>query len=243
MRDENYYKNSNYYTESQKIVTNILKYRYDVIPDLKNKAKIIYNLCINKFLKDKLKAKLNTTFLLLKLAEKFFTIEYYMSLIESEESNKRDNKFKINFFIVKDYFSNFEEEFNIYFFTDLKKKIDNMFYYSIIKLKEKYKMNNHLAINKKISKKIIIEISKSNFSSDVKKKYFSKSPYLDNLDENNLKILISLGSQWYKCPKGHLYVIGECGNPTEESVYPECNSKIGGLNHNPSQGNERVNIN
>jgi hypothetical protein len=36
---------------------------------------------------------------------------------------------------------------------------------------------------------------------------------------------------WYKCRRGHVYNIGECGGAMEESRCPECNSTIGGHSH------------
>ena len=36
---------------------------------------------------------------------------------------------------------------------------------------------------------------------------------------------------WYKCPKGHVYNIGECGGAMEEALCPECRSAIGGGSH------------
>ncbi len=36
---------------------------------------------------------------------------------------------------------------------------------------------------------------------------------------------------WFKCPKGHLYVIGECGGAMEQSKCPECSARIGGGRH------------
>ena len=40
---------------------------------------------------------------------------------------------------------------------------------------------------------------------------------------------LDLGSgHWYKCPKGHIYSIGDCGQAMVESKCPECGSKIGG---------------
>jgi len=42
---------------------------------------------------------------------------------------------------------------------------------------------------------------------------------------------------WYKCPKGHVYAIGDCGGAMEESRCPECNATIGGTNHSLAQGN------
>ncbi|KAI1711481.1 NFX1-type zinc finger-containing protein 1 [Ditylenchus destructor] len=37
--------------------------------------------------------------------------------------------------------------------------------------------------------------------------------------------------KWYKCSKGHLYGIGECGGAMEESKCPECKEVIGGSGH------------
>ncbi|XP_052785302.1 NFX1-type zinc finger-containing protein 1-like [Mya arenaria] len=36
---------------------------------------------------------------------------------------------------------------------------------------------------------------------------------------------------WFKCRKGHVYAIGDCGGATMESRCPECNSRIGGADH------------
>ncbi|XP_067416155.1 NFX1-type zinc finger-containing protein 1-like [Emydura macquarii macquarii] len=36
---------------------------------------------------------------------------------------------------------------------------------------------------------------------------------------------------WYRCPQGHLYTIGECGRPMQQSSCPECGAAIGGQNH------------
>lgn len=42
---------------------------------------------------------------------------------------------------------------------------------------------------------------------------------------------------WYRCPHGHLYVIGECGGAMEESRCPECGASIGGSSHRLTNGN------
>uniref|UniRef100_A0A6J0UWU2 NFX1-type zinc finger-containing protein 1 n=1 Tax=Pogona vitticeps TaxID=103695 RepID=A0A6J0UWU2_9SAUR len=36
---------------------------------------------------------------------------------------------------------------------------------------------------------------------------------------------------WFKCPNGHVYVIGECGGAMQKSRCPECQETIGGENH------------
>ena len=43
---------------------------------------------------------------------------------------------------------------------------------------------------------------------------------------------------WFKCPKGHIYAIGECGGAMQRSKCPECKAVIGGANHRLEEGNE-----
>ena len=49
---------------------------------------------------------------------------------------------------------------------------------------------------------------------------------------------------WYKCPKGHLYCVGECGGPMQQSICPECKSIIGSpnQNHEIASGNQHANV-
>lgn len=42
--------------------------------------------------------------------------------------------------------------------------------------------------------------------------------------------------RWYTCPNGHPCSVGECGQPMEMSICPDCRVPIGGLNHKPSVG-------
>jgi len=43
---------------------------------------------------------------------------------------------------------------------------------------------------------------------------------------------------WFKCPKGHIYCITECGGAMQESRCPECGSAIGGHNHRLRDDNQ-----
>lgn len=36
---------------------------------------------------------------------------------------------------------------------------------------------------------------------------------------------------WFKCPNGHIYVIGDCGGAVVEGRCNECGSQIGGGGH------------
>ena len=43
---------------------------------------------------------------------------------------------------------------------------------------------------------------------------------------------------WYKCPKGHIYAIGECGGANQQRLCPECGATIGGVDHRLAEGNQ-----
>ena len=46
-----------------------------------------------------------------------------------------------------------------------------------------------------------------------------------------IRTLRAKPGSWYKCPKGHIYNIGDCGGAMEEGTCPECKSTIGGGRH------------
>ncbi|XP_046361756.2 NFX1-type zinc finger-containing protein 1-like isoform X1 [Haliotis rufescens] len=54
-------------------------------------------------------------------------------------------------------------------------------------------------------------------------------------DEERIMVLQAMGfsqkGHWYKCKKGHVYAIGECGGAMQESKCPECAETIGGARH------------
>lgn len=53
-------------------------------------------------------------------------------------------------------------------------------------------------------------------------------------DKERLEILAALSVQkgaWYKCPNGHIYVIGGCGGAMEQGRCNECLATIGGGSH------------
>lgn len=45
----------------------------------------------------------------------------------------------------------------------------------------------------------------------------------------------------YRCPNGHVYMIGECGGASEVSRCPQCGFSIGGTAHILRPGNSRGN--
>lgn len=44
----------------------------------------------------------------------------------------------------------------------------------------------------------------------------------------------------YRCPNGHLYVIGECGGAMQRSRCAECGAPIGGAHHQLDSSNRRA---
>ena len=73
--------------------------------------------------------------------------------------------------------------------------------------------------------------------------YLSMQSYLQDLSkkygvtltkEERKMIIAALRAKpgsWYKCPKGHIYQIGDCGGATQEGKCPECGATIGGSHH------------
>ena len=42
---------------------------------------------------------------------------------------------------------------------------------------------------------------------------------------------------WFKCPKGHFYVIGDCGGAQATGRCPDCNEQVGGQSYRLASGN------
>ena len=228
-------------------IMNENRFNYDKY-DLKKNLPVIYNLCKNHFKKPKdINSRKNTTYNLLTLAQKFIGIEYYAYHIKKTDNNKNEELFLRNFHVIKTYFENFEGNFNNFFFVDLKTKIDNMLYYSIIKLNPNKYNNNSPYSNLYFmarnydpnAKKTPEEIIKGNFSLQLDLKDLFKNT---SFDSQAINLLRTLGTQWYKCPNGHLYTVGECGRPMEQSKCPECGQVIGGQNHISARNNQEVNL-
>ena len=114
----------------------------------------------------------------------------------------------------------------IIFFKNLQKKINNMLYYSILKLSN-FNKNEFLE-----------KTRKNNFLLD----FDLKNLICGLVDEKIYNVIKSLGTTVYRCPNGHLYSIGECGRPMEESKCLDCEALIGGRNHESAEQNIRVNL-
>ncbi|XP_046744747.1 NFX1-type zinc finger-containing protein 1-like [Diprion similis] len=58
---------------------------------------------------------------------------------------------------------------------------------------------------------------------------------MKNVIKNERKMIVKAlnfrQGHWYKCPKGHIYSIGECGRAMQESHCNECRAAIGGVSH------------
>jgi len=232
--DKNIGINDTFYIETKNIIINNLLPQYkseniNVFDNLNKdnnilyfgkklylKAPIIYNL-IKKYNNYDIK-KNASLYHLMTLAEKFMGIEYYAYLItKRKDIEKIDFDFLKNFNEIKCYFNASTIQFNQYFFKELKRKIDNMLYYVILRLKNENEENSFFGVSI-FSKKIIT-------SNDIAKSYFSLDLKLKDLYDNDYSetknIFKSLSSKWYKCPSGHIYTSDEVDNNNELSC-PYC---------------------
>jgi len=103
-----------------------------------------------------------------------------------------------------------------------------------VKLEEKLDRSFHAVIKILLTKKLTQELE--NACRDILKKVEKELPSggLGIRNEERLQIVSAMGlskGHWFKCPKGHVYAIGDCGGATTESTCPECGSKIGGQSH------------
>lgn len=60
-------------------------------------------------------------------------------------------------------------------------------------------------------------------------------------EEERLMIVKAMAlpaGHWFKCPKGHIYAIGDCGGANQVGQCPDCKSGIGGTNHQLIAGNQ-----
>ena len=60
-------------------------------------------------------------------------------------------------------------------------------------------------------------------------------------EEEKKLVVTAMGlskGHWFRCPKGHIYAIGEYGGAMQRGTCPECGAVIGGANHRLEEGNE-----
>ncbi|KAM9068296.1 NFX1-type zinc finger-containing protein 1 [Sarcophilus harrisii] len=60
-------------------------------------------------------------------------------------------------------------------------------------------------------------------------------------DQERVQIVNALGyprGHWFKCPNGHIYVIGNCGGAMQRRKCPDCDAVIGGENHTLESNNQ-----
>ena len=179
---------------------------------------VIYNL-IRKYYSSK---KNCSYYFLITLAERFIGIEYYVYLLKSHNINisSSDFDFLKNFNEVKNYFEQETIQFNQYFFNEFRRKIDNMLYYAILRIRNDDKKSEGFFGNLFGSKKITsIDIAKSYFSLDLKLR--DLYPTCPSYFEQKY-VFKSLKSKWYKCPNEHFYTIDEVKKYNNVLSCPHC---------------------
>ena len=196
------------------------------------------NRICSSFNPDIVQAKLITTYNILTQLEIFVAIEYYQKKImtkvrEHKELSLIEEQYLWNYNIIKEYFMGYKS-FNNFFFEDFQNKLKNLLCF--IQIEENSQITSMLMFG---GRNLIIRMEHNNFHCTNEE--LKEFRIISKFDAQ--KILQSLGTTWYKCPNGHFYVIGDCGQPMQNSRCPECGSQIGGIGHIPQSGNVQVNNN
>ena len=214
---------------------NRLRDTYNVIPRLKDHIPICMGL-INSFDEKSIEASYITTFKILNLLDYFAVVEYhYSSLLNTQLKEQVDCLFIVNFRKVSSYFQNFSK-FTEEFYKTLERKVLNLFLYA--KIKNPFFTSNYSYIYNNNNSNMIFHLIQTNFCiQDIK----NKMRDINLAFKETVEILKGLGTKWYKCPNGHLYVVGNCGELVQTGICPDCHSVIGGRGYVPAQGNRAIN--
>jgi hypothetical protein len=196
------------------------------------------NKICTSFNADIVQAKLITTYNILTQLQIFVAIEYYQKKLmnkvkENKELSSTEKKYLWNYNVIKEYFMGYKT-FNNFFFEDFQNKLKNLLCY--IQIEENSQITSMLMFG---GRNLVVRMDNNNFhcTNEELKEFHIISKF------DAQKILQSLGTTWYRCPNGHYYVIGECGQPMQSSRCPECGLQIGGVGHVPQNGNVQVNDN
>lgn len=74
----------------------------------------------------------------------------------------------------------------------------------------------------------------------IRQKYRCLSPLTAEENKEIVSAMSLSQGRWYKCPQGHVYSIGGCGEAMQRSTCPKCRAVIGGTRHQLFEGNMRA---
>ncbi len=174
-------------------------------------------------------------------------IDVYLTLLHYTIKNINGiNNYELTLFkmhvvkLGKVYLFDYENRYDDLIWIEIKRKLDSLLYYKEYHLLERMKSSSPTA------REFKSKIAKTKFHLDDNELYFYKKE-LQKLAiptrKDQIEIIKALNmtaGHVFKCPKGHYYVIGECGGAMEESKCIECKETIGGNNHTLSQGNRHT---
>jgi hypothetical protein len=208
------------YSKTKELISEIKREH----PDYKSYSiNLLFEQCLNITKQDL--PKLVSGYNLCNLSKEFYHIEKYFR--SEKKQPLYEGKLKWIFFYnykkLLSYFTNLNS-YSKTFIDYLKRKVTTLYLFTQIIDKEYL----HIYLDILVSSYLMLsedDISKLNkIIPGISKKQM-------------LEIMSIAGGNWYTCPNGHLYSIGECGRPMEASNCPECNQLIGGRDHNPHANN------
>ena len=201
------------------------------IPNLIYILEISYQLICN--FRQSINKKKISSYNLLCLLKKFMTIEfiaYYLNMnLNLIKKDSIEELFIINFNTIKEYFNAFIC-FNNNIWKSLSLKINNLFIFSEYIYNIKFNNNSNISLQLEN----ILKNSNFNLSEGEIKVYLSEEK------NNELHLIKSLSSNWYKCSNDHLNEFEKDKNLNQNIICSECHEKIGNLITNIQ--NKRFNI-
>ncbi len=146
----------------------------------------------------------------------FVAIEYFQkTLLDKKELSSLEKKYLLNYNIIKEYFIGYKS-FNNDFFEDFQKKIKNLLCF--IKVQKTMLLNDINRLNN-----LLLKFNETNFN--CLNEDLEQFKIISQFESQ--KILKKLGTEWYKCPNGHYYMIDECGGNINNQC-PYCGINIQG---------------
>jgi len=172
---------------------------------------------------------------MLTLFEKMLLIEkIFIGVQEGNKGNKFFKMYNNHYLSLVKRFEKIsfmkKEDFN-----RLSLKIDSI-YYTVLILEKYDNYKDSIYYNYLLSEKLMI---KNNYDLENFRKNFGE------IEKKKIIEIINVlsGMKFYICPNRHIYGVGNCGQPMEEAICPECESIIGGRNHNLDVNNRQFDPN
>lgn len=160
----------------------------------------------------------------------------------TEDILKEDSSLQKHFGDLSQWFLNHKNPFSETELTEIEtemERIRKIHKFYKVKIKFMHELNIKHLIEQGLQMLKTEDYSKvKDKISEIEKDLSKLIPIISEKEKIDIVKAIGLApGHWFKCPNGHIYVIGECGGAMQHSTCPECGLPIGGMNHALESGN------